>query len=118
LVSVNYRSQSLFWLEHPGEKIKSAPDTPWTKHVIDTPGPMETGRLHDIDGDGKLDILPNGIGFACWYELIREPPGQEKRERNELRSTPRFVKHDLPKEVSGHGIGFGDINGDGRGDIV
>ncbi|HZL91805.1 MAG TPA: FG-GAP-like repeat-containing protein, partial [Pirellulaceae bacterium] len=111
LVSVNYRSQSLFWLEHPGEKIKTAPDTPWQKHVIDTPGPMETGRLHDIDGDGQLDILPNGIGFACWYELVRDSAAGGAK-------VPRFVKHDLPKEVSGHGIGFGDINADGRGDIV
>jgi acetyl esterase/lipase len=111
IVSVNYRSQSLFWVEHPGEKIKSALDTPWPKHVIDTPGPMETGRLHDIDGDGQLDILPNGIGFACWYELARDAASGDT-------TMPRFVKHDLPKEVSGHGIGFGDINGDGRGDIV
>jgi hypothetical protein len=105
IISVNYRSKSLFWLEHPGEKIKTDPDTPWSKHVIDTPGPMETGRLHDIDGDGRLDILPNGTDFAAWYEIV---PGNE----------PKFIKHDLPKEIAGHGVGFGDINGDGRGDIV
>jgi hypothetical protein len=105
IVSVNYRSKSLFWVEHPGEAIKTSPDTPWTKHVIDTPGPMETGRLHDIDGDGRLDILPNGTDFAAWYEII---PGNE----------PKFIKHDLPAEIAGHGVGFGDINGDGRGDIV
>jgi pimeloyl-ACP methyl ester carboxylesterase len=105
IISVNYRSKSLFWLEHPGEKIKTDPDTPWTKHVIDTPGPMETGRLHDIDGDGRLDILPNGTEFAAWYEVVSGPQ-------------PKFVKHDLPKEIAGHGVGFGDINGDGRGDIV
>jgi esterase/lipase len=105
IISVNYRSKSLFWLEHPGEKIKTDPETPWTKHVIDTPGPMETGRLHDIDGDGKLDILPNGTDFAAWYEVVT---GRE----------PRFIKHDLPIEVAGHGVGFGDVNGDGRGDIV
>ena len=111
IISVNYRSKSLFWLEHPGEIIKTRPETPWTKHVIDTPGPMETGRLHDIDGDGKLDILPNGTDFAAWYELI-----QEKNDDGKV--VPRFVKHDLPKEIAGHGVGFGDINGDGRGDIV
>jgi predicted dienelactone hydrolase len=105
LVSVNYRSKSLFWIEHPGEAIKSNPETPWKKHLIDTPGPMETGRLYDIDGDGQLDILPNGTDFAAWYEVI---PGPE----------PKFVKHELPQEIAGHGIGFGDVNGDGRGDIV
>jgi hypothetical protein len=29
-----------------------------------------------------------------------------------------WLRHDLPMELAGHGIGFGDINGDGRGDIV
>jgi hypothetical protein len=115
IISVNYRSQSLFWIEHPGERIKLDPETPWTKHTIDRPGPMETGRLVDIDGDGKLDILPNGIGFACWYEL----QSRDQWSRNaEGKPVPAFIKHDLPQEVSSHGIGFGDINGDGRGDIV
>jgi predicted dienelactone hydrolase len=111
IVSVNYRSKSLFWLEHPGEKINADPGTPWAKHLIDTPGPMETGRLVDIDGDGRLDILPNGTDFAAWYELVHDKDSAGK-------VSPRFVKHDLPKEIAAHGVGFGDINGDGRGDIV
>jgi dienelactone hydrolase len=126
IVSVNYRSQSLFWMEHPGEKIRTDPDTPWTKHAIDRPGPMETGRLCDIDGDGKLDILPNGVGFACWYELVHDKgTGDKGLETKGVavggagdHGAARFIKHDLPQEVSGHGVGFGDINGDGRGDIV
>ncbi|HEX5105396.1 MAG TPA: FG-GAP-like repeat-containing protein, partial [Pirellulaceae bacterium] len=105
IISVNYRSKSLFWMEHPGEAIRANSETPWAKHIIDAPGPMETGRLHDIDGDGRLDILPNGTDFAAWYEVV---PGRQ----------PQFLKHDLPQEIAGHGVGFGDINGDGRGDIV
>ncbi|HZN33888.1 MAG TPA: VCBS repeat-containing protein, partial [Pirellulaceae bacterium] len=110
ILSCNYRSQSLFWMEHPGEKIKSDPETPWIKHLIDTPGPMETGRLFDIDADGDLDVLPNGTTFAAWYELTYEVADGKKQ--------PRFIRRDLPKEIAGHGVGFGDINGDGRGDIV
>lgn len=111
LVSVNYRSRSLYWLKNPGPALKDNPDTPWTKHVIDMPGPMETGRLYDIDGDGQLDILPNGVAFAAWYELVHE-------QGADGRLHPRFVRHDLPSEVAGHGVGFGDINGDDRGDVV
>ena len=110
ILSCNYRSQSLFWMEHPGEKIKTDPETPWIKHLIDTPGPMETGRLYDIDADGDLDVLPNGTTFAAWYELTYETADGKKQ--------PRFVRRDVPKEIAGHGVGFGDINGDGRGDIV
>src|SRR5205823_3104013 len=136
IISVNYRSASIFWIEHPGEKIKTDPETPWTKHLIDNPGPMETGRLYDIDGDGRLDILPNGTTFAAWYELVPGPgvrsqesgvKGQAKTSdsrsptpdsRLPTPDSPRFLKHDLPIEIAGHGVGFGDIHGDGRGDIV
>ncbi len=112
IISVNYRSASIFWIEHPGAIIKTNPDTPWTKHLVDNPGPMETGRLVDIDGDGRLDILPNGTTFAAWYELAPPEPRAPSPQH------PRFLKHDLPIEIAGHGAGFGDINGDGRGDIV
>ena len=33
--------------------------TPWERIVAATPGAMETGRLVDVDGDGRLDVLPN-----------------------------------------------------------
>src|SRR6476469_1500311 len=105
IISVNYRSASIFWIEHPGEKIKSNPETPWTKHLVDNPGPMETGRLYDIDGDGRLDILPNGTTFAGWYELQSRDQWSRGADG---KPEPRFLKHDLPMEIAGHGVGFGD----------
>lgn len=104
MISANYRSQSLYWVEHPGEGLGE-----WAKHVIDTPGPMETGRLADVNGDGRLDVLPNGTKFAAWWEL--QPSGEGKGEVT-------WVRHDLPEPMAGHGIGCGDINGDGRPDLV
>lgn len=101
LVSVNYRSRTIYWVRHP-EDLSQA----WSRQIIDTPGHSETGRLFDIDGDGDADLLPNGTDYAAWYEFAAE--GGETR----------WLRHDLTAELAAHGIGFGDINGDGRGDIV
>lgn len=105
LISVNYRSQSLYWCKNPGP---AKLDELWQRVVIDTPGASETGRLVDIDGDGQLDVLPNGTSFASWYELLPKQPDV----------APKFARHDLPQEVMGHGIGAGDLNRDGRVDII
>ena len=103
LIHVNFRSRSIYWLEHPGAKPGE-----WLKHLVAEPGPMETGRLFDIDGDGRLDLLPNGWHFAAWWDL---------KPRSDSQGTD-WIRHDIPQKAGGHGGGFGDINGDRRGDIV
>ncbi len=106
IVSVNYRSKSIYWCRNPGKQSDGAL---WSTALIDEPGASETGRLVDIDGDGQLDILPNGTTFAAWYEL---------NPKSAATNDKLFARHNLPDEVMGHGIGAGDLNGDGRKDIV
>jgi hypothetical protein len=106
IVSVNYRSKSIYWCRNP---VKQSDGTLWSTELIDEPGASETGRLVDIDGDGQLDVLPNGATFAAWYEL---------NPKNAPIGDKPFVRHSLPDELMGHGIGAGDLNGDGRIDIV
>lgn len=103
LVSANYRSESIYWVQNPGPH--SPEGKAWERHVVETPGPMETARLFDIDGDGRMDILPNGTKFAAWWDV---EPGV----------IPKWQRYELPEELAGHGVGAGDINGDGRLDIV
>lgn len=103
LVSANYRSQSIYWIQHPDPS--AGPDAEWVRTVVETPGAMETGRLVDIDGDGQMDVLPNGVEFAAWWALQPGP-------------NPQWQRYALPDELAGHGIGAGDINGDGRTDLV
>jgi dienelactone hydrolase len=109
LVTVNWRTSSIKWLEHPGANLARGEE--WKAHVIAVPGASESGRLVDLLGDGTPAILPCGAGFAAWWELRRQPNPQGG-------FTPEWIKHELPRELAGHGIGTGDINGDGRMDIV
>ncbi|QDV69715.1 2,6-dihydropseudooxynicotine hydrolase [Rosistilla carotiformis] len=114
IISVNYRSKSLYWCRNPGPAaMRANPDLRWQQIEIDRPGNSETGRLVDIDGDGHLDILPSGTNFAAWYRL---QPGQEAS--SQAATDVRWQRYDLPDELIGHGIGAGDVNGDGRVDVV
>ncbi len=111
IVSVNYRSKSLYWCRNPGVQATNPTDQSlWEKIVIDEPGTSETGRLADINGDGRLDVLPSGTSFAAWYEV--------KSSAAVGSSDPEWRRHNLPEELIGHGVGAGDINGDGRMDVV
>jgi hypothetical protein len=94
------------WRENP----KGDPAKKWDEHVIAEVGNVETTRAWDIDGDGRPEIVPNTPGRPVRaYKLVTDARG---------RGTGRFSEHVLWDGKQGHGFGFGDLNGDGRGDLV
>jgi len=99
---------TLRWRENPRGDGKAA----WPEHVIAETGPIETTRAWDVDGDGRLEIVPNTpASVQKVYKLVDDAKG---------RGTGKFTEHVISdgQDPSGHGLGFGDINGNGRGDIV
>jgi hypothetical protein len=56
--------------------------------------------------------IPGEIPVAGAIASLKDAPKWEIGEKD-----GKWTRHELPTEVAGHGIGFGDINGDGRGEI-
>ncbi len=102
VVSVAWNAKRIAWWENPG----AGKSREWTMHPIDSGFPVEFSFLVDLDNDGKaLELLPafgNPKAPLAWYEV-----------RN-----GSWVKHQVSDRSYGHGIGAGDVNGDGRTDII
>ncbi len=94
----------LVWKENPGN------DNEWKEHIIAETGNVETTRAWDIDGDGILEIIPNTPNNPLViYRLVKDSRG---------KGTGKFEPFRIMNDKQGHGLGYGDINGDGRGDFV
>jgi len=110
-VTGGWWGNTLRWRQNPGEAGK-----PWAEHIIAEVGNVETTRAWDIDGDGEIEILPNcpGNREVAYYKLVKDANG---------KGTGKFRKvvvYTFPEGASkqGHGIGCGDVAGNGRMDIV
>ncbi len=95
---------TLRWRQNPGD-----PEKEWTEHIIAQTGNIETTRAWDVDGDGQLEIVPNTPGGPLVVYKLRMQDGH---------GTAEFDTHMIYTSNQGHGLGFGDVNGNGRGDFI
>lgn len=100
IISCSWFLKSLRWWRNPGRSGA------WEEHSIQGGYPIEFAFLVDLDNDGKArEVLPEfGDSKAplAWFEA----------------KSGKFVKHVVSDSSYGHGIGAGDVNGDGRTDII
>lgn len=98
--------EELVWRENPkGQPVE------WKTHSIAKVGSVETTKGWDVDGDGEIEIVPNTPRSPLmFFKLVKDKDG---------KGTGEFKKYQVSgDEGSGHGLGFGDVNGDGRGDLI
>jgi len=105
IVSCSYWSKPLTWWENPG-----AQDKPWKERVIESRSPVEFVFLVDLLNTGKPQQLLPQFGDEkfplTWYELSGKG------------GDSAWIPHAISPKSYGHGIGAGDVNGDGRTDII
>ena len=104
IITGGWWGKTLRWRENPGNNNE------WKVHDIDLCGSIETIRFFDIDNCGVPEIFPNTPAEPqVFYKLVVDKNGI---------GTGEFKKYVIGEDESGHGMGFGDINGDGRTDVI
>jgi hypothetical protein len=101
IVSVSWFAKKVAWWKNPG---RAAGASQWKESTIHEGFNVEFAVLADVDNDGKaLEVVAqeNGTGQA-WYEV----------------KNGAWVAHVVSDRTYGHGIGAGDVNKDGRNDIL
>ncbi|WP_251805583.1 FG-GAP-like repeat-containing protein [Arenibacter sp. H213] len=95
--------KQLVWKQNPGDGSQ------WQEHLIAEAGNIETTRSWDVDGDGIMEIVPNTPNDSLViYRLVLDA---------NKKGAAKFTKHRIYGK-HGHGLGFGDVNGDGIGDFI
>jgi hypothetical protein len=116
IIAGGWAEDGIYWYRNPGngpaERGKPwEKNLPWEARLLArTRGRMEMFALHDYDGDG----VPELHG-ACYR---KEEPLEVWRFTKRADGTPALEPFVLGAEGGGHGFAWGDVNGDGREDVL
>jgi hypothetical protein len=111
-----WNEDGVYWFKNPGNTAVASGKPwemhqPWAAHLLTkTRGRMEMFALHDFDKDGVPELYS-----ACYRE--KEPLEIWRFAKNE-EGAPALKVFVLGVEGGGHGFAFGDVNGDGREDVL
>jgi VCBS repeat protein len=116
IIGGGWDEDGIFWYRNPGNSAAER-GRPWERHqpwearlLARTRGHMEMFALHDYDGDGVPELHS-----ACYR---KNEPLEVWRWTRGADGQPALSPFVLGAEGGGHGFAFGDVNGDGREDVL
>lgn len=110
VISGGWTEPELYWYRNPG---KEGLEKGWKWEpvlLVKARAENEAFKLHDLDGDGTPEIV-----VFCWvgnaplvaWKFAKAPDG-----------SPAVTRVVLGESGCGHGYAFGDVNSDGREDVL
>lgn len=109
LIVLDFPGLAAYWYENPGKK-----EGYWKRHVAYPNVGNESPLFVDVDGDGREDII---CGDSKENQVIWLQSPTVKGDTSWKRFTVS-AKNVPGTSVNGHGLGYGDLNNDGRKDVI
>lgn len=109
LIRIGYPGQEVVWYENPRNENHL-----WTMHKIYDHAGTESPAFVDIDGDGRPDILCNDpVEKKMIWLKSPSKKGDTVWRKYIISNNPN-----LATDKYTHGLGWGDMNLDGRPDVI
>lgn len=105
ILIIGFPGKETWWFENPKGQEQA-----WVRHVALAITDNESPAFGDLTGDGKPELICSSEGYFGYAEPDWSKPDQPWKFH---RITPKG-----PWQRFTHGMGYGDVDGDGRMDLL